>query len=135
MMGVNKMIVKNMISNRSGKPIANQFIITINGLIIFQSYVSVIAVTRWNKENVILDETHYNYSRTTSKYLYRFLNFGKDEIDLRLASGSLRFANLNNTDNLYNESSFDEYKKFISLYDYNVALHDAVMSKKTVAVS
>ena len=40
------MIVKNMLSLRSGKPIANQFIITVDNMEIFHSYKTVIAVRR-----------------------------------------------------------------------------------------
>jgi len=42
------MIVKNMLSSRSGKPIANQFVITVDNMEIFQSYKTVIAVRSAN---------------------------------------------------------------------------------------
>jgi len=56
---------------RSGKPVLNQFIISINNIIYYQSYDSIIA----RKENgsIYLDPDYYNYSVTTKKYLLRFL--------------------------------------------------------------
>lgn len=69
-----KLEVKNLTSPRSGLAVANQFIIFdyTNGIITFQSYTSCIA--EYNIENGSLKlYPKYNYSRTTSKYLYQFL--------------------------------------------------------------
>ena len=89
------MIVKNMISDRSGKPIANQFIITIDNLEIFQSYKTVIAVRRDNNDDVILLDYDYSISPTTSKYLYKFLGFNKKRILERVQDNSIRICGLN----------------------------------------
>ena len=65
--------VENFKSNRSGKPIANQFRITLqNGTEVFQSYESIIAI----KANglTFLDRTCWDYSNTTSRYRKEFLN-------------------------------------------------------------
>ena len=69
-----KLEVKNLTSPRSGCAVANQFIIFdyTNGIITFQSYTSCIADYNMNTKKLIL-YPKYNYSRTTSKYLYQFL--------------------------------------------------------------
>ena len=65
--------VENCKSSRSGKPIANQFIITLqNGIKIFQSYESIIAI-KANGETY-LDYERCDYSNTTSRYRKEFLN-------------------------------------------------------------
>ena len=64
--------VRNMISPRSGNPVANQFVITINGVETFQSYETTIAV-RQADGRIVLDVNAFDYSRTTSKYLREFL--------------------------------------------------------------
>lgn len=68
-----KLKVENLTSSRSGCAVANQFIIFdyTNGIITFQSYTSCIAKYNMNTEKLIL-YPKYNYSRTTSKYLYQF---------------------------------------------------------------
>lgn len=115
------MIVQNMHSLRSGKPVVKQFIIKINGLTIFQSYSSVIAVTKWNMENILLDPAVYNYSPTTSKYLYQFLGFKKEGIEERRKNGSLLFTSLN-------DPSYNRYEdgQFIDLYKYVNSLIDTI---------
>lgn len=52
--------------------VKNQFIIRDKDVIIFQSYNKVIA--KKTKTRTILDKKALDYSRTTSKYLYRFLD-------------------------------------------------------------
>ena len=68
------MIVNNF-KNDKGKPIANQFIISFHDWEIFQSYSSIIAVTKQSSSYILLDEKFHNYSKTTSRYLYLFLIF------------------------------------------------------------
>ena len=64
--------VENCKSSRSGKPIANQFIITLqNGIKIFQSYESIICI-KANGETY-LDYERWDYSNTTSRYRKEFL--------------------------------------------------------------
>lgn len=97
--------VRNMESPRTGKPVANQFILTANSNIlgnfnkqeIFQSYDSIIAVvTRWSdKTEVELDETYWNYSRTTSKYRNEFLGESTKETEAKIKSGEYKLVNLN----------------------------------------
>lgn len=107
--------VSNMESPRTGKPVANQFIIHEkgegwNGNFIkretFQSYDSVIAVvTTWRYEDVkdiggktteiVLDETYWNYSRTTSKYRNAFLGETTKETEAKIKSGEYKLEDLN----------------------------------------
>jgi hypothetical protein len=91
------MKVSNMIG-RSGRPVANQFTIDGGGgRLFFQSYESVIA--RKYLGLITLDKKYWDYSRTTLKYLGRFLNdtvgMGKSEIQSRIDSGEYKLANLN----------------------------------------
>lgn len=52
--------------------VKNQFIMRDKDVTIFQSYNTVIA--KKTKTRTILDKNALDYSRTTSKYLYRFLD-------------------------------------------------------------
>ena len=69
--------VKNFTSERTGKAIPNQFIITDGKrTTTFKSYNSIIAERRGaagGYDDVIIFGKNYNYSTTTSKYLNRFL--------------------------------------------------------------
>ena len=69
--------VKNFTSERTGKAIPNQFIITDGkGTTTFKSYNSIIAEQRGaggGYDDVIIFGKDYNYSTTTSKYLNKFL--------------------------------------------------------------
>jgi len=67
------MKVQQMTSSRSGKPVANQFIVEDDeGNRWFQSYGSIIA--KIGKTGPIwLDSVYWDYSVTTLKYLCRFL--------------------------------------------------------------
>jgi len=109
------MIVKNMLSSRSGKPIANQFVVTVDNMEIFQSYKTVIAV-RWADKEVVLLDYNYNYSPTTSKYLYQFLGFKKDIINKKVQNNSIRIMDLN-----YNATDTS------TTYEYKTAMHNLFM--------
>ena len=65
------MKVYNMASPRTGREVANQFIIEGDGQTIFQSYNSTIAIIDWNKHTVKIGED-WNYSTTTGKYRNSF---------------------------------------------------------------
>ena len=67
----NAPIVYNM-TGRTGKPVANQFIIMMPDGCIFQSYHSRICYYDID-ENKLYFGTNWCYSRTTSKYLAQFL--------------------------------------------------------------
>jgi len=86
------MKVTNLRSSRGNK-VPNQYSIETGNSIIFQSYDSIIAEV--TKGIIYLDPVYYNYSKTTSKYLYMFLNMNKKEIQEGLRSGKIQFKNLN----------------------------------------
>jgi len=86
--------VENFKSNKSGLPIANQFIITLqNGMEIFQSYNSIIAVKANNE--TYLDQNRWNYSRTTSRYRNQFLNETTVETVKKIGFGNYAMVDLN----------------------------------------
>ena len=72
------MKVKN-ITNNNGNKVANQFIITDGNKETFQSYKSIICERDYDKQTIKFSE-HWNYSRTTSKYLNQFLGLSTNEI-------------------------------------------------------
>lgn len=127
------MIVQNMHSLRSGKPVANQFIIRINRLTIFQSYTSIIAVTKWNMENILLDEKFHNYSVTTSKYLYQFLGMKRKGIDAMEKVGTLVYTDLNQGMLNPKDLSIYGYEQFIDLFKMNMDMIKTI--NNSVAVS
>tara|TARA_B100000900_G_scaffold366897_1_gene343048 strand:+ start:633 stop:974 length:342 start_codon:yes stop_codon:yes gene_type:complete len=66
--------VENMLSNRSHKPVANQFKITMqNGLEVFQSYETIICIKDPRNNEIYLDKNCWDYSNTTSRYRKFFL--------------------------------------------------------------
>ena len=66
--------VENMLSNRSHKPVANQFKITMqNGLEVFQSYQTIICIKDPRNNEIYLDKHSWDYSNTTSRYRKFFL--------------------------------------------------------------
>ena len=87
--------VENFKSNRSGNPIANQFVITIeNGDKIFQSYKSVIAIKTFCGK-VQIDVDRWNYSRTTSRYRSIFLNENTKQTRDKINNGTYLLTDLN----------------------------------------
>ena len=86
--------VKQMTSNRSGRPVANQFIIYTSEGEYFQSYDSVIAF-KDNEGNVTLDDYTWDYSRTTGKYRNEFLSEGIVDTRAKIESGEYKLADLN----------------------------------------
>jgi hypothetical protein len=86
------MQVKNMRSAK-GNTIPNQFIITDGDVEYFQSYETIIA--KYVDGQVYLDATHWDYSRTTSKYRNQFLNATSQEVKERMAMGDYPLINLN----------------------------------------
>ncbi len=90
------MKVSNM-TGRSGRAVPNQYIINTPGATYFQSYGSVIAKTTFEdgERVVYLDETYWDYSRTTSKYRNAFLGLTTKETKARIDDGRIRLADLN----------------------------------------
>ena len=91
------MKVKNLISDK-GNVIPNQFQIVNNDTIYFQSYETIIA--KINKrtmysDEIILDTNALNYSRTTSKHLYKFLGMNRKQIENLIKKKEIKLKNLN----------------------------------------
>ncbi len=59
---------------------------------------------------------NYNYSPTTSKYLYQFLGFKKDMINKKVQNNSIRIMDLN-----YNATDTS------TTYEYKTAMHNLFM--------
>lgn len=110
-----KVKVLNMTSN-NGNKIPNQFIIKsgkyVNSYLwtdtYFQSYETIIAqlsIKKCGNYELILDNNALNYSRTTSKYLYKFLldyiydwtkePLNKKVIEKKIKEGKIKLKNLN----------------------------------------
>lgn len=87
-----KIKVKNMVSH-NGNYVPNQFIIKTDKGEFFQSYETVIAFI--SDEGIILDNNALNYSQTTNKYLYLFLNRDRKEIEKAIKEGKIKLKNLN----------------------------------------
>ena len=85
--------VANM-EGKNGNRIPNQFCIHANGCKFFQSYESIIIKIDENN-NVFLDETYYNYSKTASKYRNMFLRETTKEIEQKIKNGTYKLTNLN----------------------------------------
>jgi hypothetical protein len=86
-----KVKVKNMVGN-SGLPVRNQFIIKADDGVYFQSYETVIAR---NCLGAFTLDDQWDYSRTTSKYLYRFTGLDRKQILKGIKDGSIKVENLN----------------------------------------
>lgn len=85
--------VRNMTSPRTGRPIANQFIIETGDATAFQSYNTIIALRKAGK--VTLDKTMWDFSMTTGKYRNEFLGESITETRTKIKSGEYTLANLN----------------------------------------
>lgn len=97
------MRVANIVSERTGRGIANQFVIRDNerNSVYFQSYESVIALV--NNGCLFLDKDKWNYSRTTAKYRNMFVReyfssdyASKEGIKEGIKEGKIIMTELNN---------------------------------------
>ena len=97
------MKVENMKSNRTGRAVANQFVImdSEHNATWFQSYASVIALV--NNGVLLLDKNKWDYSRTTAKYRNAFVAIyfnskyaSRDGIKAGIAAGKIIMTELNN---------------------------------------
>lgn len=88
------MLELKKVSNYFG--VKNQFVITDEDKIVFQSYETLIAVYYRKSKTVILDTDAENYSRTTSKYLKRFIEeIAGDYINCKKDYSRYKRENLN----------------------------------------
>ena len=86
---------------RTGKPVANQYVMKYQNHTYFQSYDSVIAhkyilCDTTKPVQVELDAKYWNYSVTTSKYRNQFLNESTKETQAKINSGEYKLVDLNN---------------------------------------
>lgn len=88
-----KIKVRNMVSAK-GNTVVNQFIIETEEGEYFQSYNSIIAFLP-KSGNVLLDETYWDYSRTTGKYRNLFLEETKAETLKKIEDGTYELVDLN----------------------------------------
>jgi len=91
---------KNLYSS-NGNKVPNQIEITQTKknycLHTFQSYQTTIAKIEYknNIKKITFDTNALNYSRTTSKYLYKFMMMNRKEIDKLIKEKQIKFKNLN----------------------------------------
>lgn len=87
------MKVENLTSPRSGREVANQFVIRDGKSTVFQSYRSTIVKITGDK--TYLDAHYWDYSVTTGKYRNQFLGESKAETQRKIDSGEYVLTNLN----------------------------------------
>jgi hypothetical protein len=90
------MKIQNM-TGRTGQEVANQFIIFDNEATYFQSYKTIIVKTCFEDgtRKVYLDESSWDYSRTTGKYRNQFLGESKAETEKKIKNGTYTLIDLN----------------------------------------
>ena len=91
------MKISQMTSPRSGRHVANQFILFTPEATFFQSYNSIIVKTCFedDKRKVYLDDHFWDYSVTTSKYRNMFLGEDIKTIRKKIESGEYTLTDLN----------------------------------------
>ena len=88
-------------TGRSGSPVRNHWLISVENGVALQSYNSIIAFRftknfgKFNKGDVLLDRSTWNYSPTTARYRRIFLGEGKAETERKIAAGEYRLEALN----------------------------------------
>jgi len=87
----------SQMTGRSGRPVANQFIIFDSEATYFQSYNTVIVKTCFEDGERVtyLDRNAWDYSVTTSKYRNQFLGCDTAQVKRRIKDGTYRLAELN----------------------------------------
>lgn len=93
------MIVRNVISVRSNRAVANQFIIKTDKATYFQSYNSLIAKIDKTSGSVTIS-SRWDYSNTTRKYFYQFLDsygyegMNKAKVEKYIKEGEFKYVDL-----------------------------------------
>lgn len=91
--------VRNLVSNKSGREVANQFEITTSEGNYFRSYRSIIAFRPYDHvkygAGMFLDEGSWDYSVTTGKYRNQWLGENKAETMRKIKTGEYKLVNLN----------------------------------------
>ena len=75
-------------TGRTGRPVKNQYMIDTNRGSIFQSYSTLVAFREHGTNRVILDRQYWDYSRTTLKYMTKFLGEHTQAIRDKIRSGA-----------------------------------------------
>ena len=78
---------------RTGE-MANYLEIELGGNVYLQSYGTIIAM-RTSEGTILLDESSWDYSRTTGKHRNEFLMETKKETQKKITSGKYQLVNLN----------------------------------------
>ena len=89
----NKVKVRNM-RNNNNNLVPNQFIISTDEGVYFQSYNSTIVFVD-EESKVFLDENDWDYSRTTGKYRNIFLGEHMSETRKKIKTGEYELIDLN----------------------------------------
>ena len=82
-------------TGRTGRPVANQFIIHGEDGRRFQSYDSIIVFEPYGDDKVQLDSRTWDCSVTTGKYRNQFLGENKRETEKKIKSGEYILTDLN----------------------------------------
>ena len=77
---------------KKGQEVSRELLIKI-GVNILQSYNKTVAIQF--KNQIYLDRYYWNYSKTTSKYVSRFLRMGIKEIKEKINSGEFKLEKFN----------------------------------------
>lgn len=86
------MKVENMVSNRTNRPVPNQFVITDGNTEVFQSYKTTVIKIEHGKTYI---DNGYPFSKTTSKYASLFLGEDSKTIKRKIKDGVYILADLN----------------------------------------
>ena len=89
----NKVKVRNM-RNNNNNLVPNQFIISTDEGVYFQSYNSTIVFVD-EESKVFLDQNDWDYSRTTGKYRNIFLGENMSETRKKIKTGEYELVDLN----------------------------------------
>ena len=86
----------NMTSSRGNK-VPNQIIITDGNKRYFQSYNVIVSMTDTSEDfcQTYLDEKYWDYSKTTSTYLNKYLGMTSQHVKNAIKRGELILTNLN----------------------------------------
>tara|TARA_R110002050_G_scaffold251981_1_gene390222 strand:+ start:235 stop:507 length:273 start_codon:yes stop_codon:yes gene_type:complete len=86
----------NMTSSK-GRKVPNQIIMYGNSKMYFQSYNVIVAMSDSSEDfcQTYLDEKYWNYSKTTSKYLNKYLGMTSPQVKNAIKRGGLILTNLN----------------------------------------
>ncbi|MFA5378877.1 MAG: hypothetical protein WC455_24200 [Dehalococcoidia bacterium] len=89
-----KVKIENMLSDKTGREVPNQFKIFTDEGVYFQSYSSVIAFKPLNGP-LQLDRDKWDYSRTTAKYRNAFTRLTTKETEKQIEAGQILLVDLN----------------------------------------